>query len=106
VVNATSYAAGPLASNTIVSIFGTNLATVTALGQQTAGGYPTNLFGTKVSFGFVDAPLLYVSPSQINAVVPAGLAPGNADLTVTVYGETSRAEPVTIKAASSQLPGN
>ena len=106
VVNATSYAGGPLASNTIVSIFGTNLATVTALGQQTAGGYPTSLFGTKVTFGLFDAPLLYVSPSQINALVPARLAPGVFNVTVSVYGEGSRAEPVTIKAASSQLPGN
>lgn len=106
VVNATSYAGGPLASNMIVSIFGTNLATVTALGQQTAGSYPTSLFGTKVTFGVFDAPLLYVSPSQINALVPAGLAPGVFNVTVSVYDEGSRAEPVTIKAAGSQLPGN
>jgi alpha/beta hydrolase family protein/IPT/TIG domain-containing protein len=99
VVNAATYAAGPLAPNTIVSVFGTNLATVTALGQQTAGGYPTNLFGTKVSFGSVNAPLLYISPSQINAVVPAGLAPGNINVTVSVYDTASRAQPVTIAAA-------
>jgi uncharacterized protein (TIGR03437 family) len=82
--------------NTIVSIFGTNLATATAPGQSPAAGYPTNLFGTKVSFGFYDAPLLYVSPSQINAVVPANLTPGNASLSVTVHGATSRPELVTI----------
>jgi alpha/beta hydrolase family protein/IPT/TIG domain-containing protein len=99
VVNAATYAAGPLASNTIVSIFGTNLATVTALRPQTGGGYPTNLFGTKVTFGLLDAQLLYISPLQINAVVPAGLAPGNSNVTVTVYGTASRAQPVTIAAA-------
>lgn len=98
VVNAATYAAGPLAPNMIVSIFGTNLATVTALGKQTAGGYPTDLFGTKVTFGSLDAPLLYISPSQINAVIPAGLPPGNFNVTVSVYGTTSRAQPVTIAA--------
>ena len=99
VVNAATYAAGALAPNMIISIFGTNLATVTALGRSAAGGYPTNLFGTRVTFGFsVDAPLLYVSPSQINALVPAGLAPGSSNVTVTVYGEAGRTQPVTVTA--------
>ena len=51
-----------------------------------------------MSFGFVDAPLLYVLPSQINAAVPANLAPANASLSVTVHGATSRAQTVTIAA--------
>jgi uncharacterized protein (TIGR03437 family) len=77
------------------SIFGTNLATGTAVGEPGKSGYPINLLVMKVTFGFsVDAPLLYVSPSQINAVVPAGLAPGTSNVTITVFGETSRSEPV------------
>jgi Alpha/beta hydrolase domain len=97
VVNAATYTGGPLAPNTIISIFGTNLATATGLGQPTATGYPTTLFGTTVTFGqLVAVPLVYVSPSQINAIVPASMKPGNSDVTVTVYGSASRAEPVTI----------
>lgn len=99
VLNAMTNAAGPLAPNMIISIYGTNLATLTTQAQPTAAGYPTSLFGTKVSFGFFDAPLLYVSPSQINAVVPANLTPGNTSLTVTVHGATSRAQSVTIATA-------
>ncbi|MBI3933566.1 MAG: hypothetical protein HY316_02670 [Acidobacteria bacterium] len=101
VVNATTYLAGPLAPNSLVSIFGTNLATVTAPGQFVSGGYLTNLFGTRVSFNFsggsIDAPLLYISPLQINAQVPAGLAPGSASVTVTVDGATSAPQVVTIQ---------
>ena len=103
VVNAVTYAPGPLAPNMIISIFGSNLATVTALGQQAAGSYPTSLFGTKVTFGPTDAPLLYISPLQINAQVPAGLAPDNVNVTVTVDGATSPAQQATISAAG---PGN
>jgi hypothetical protein len=97
VVNASTYIAGPLAPNSLVSVFGTNLATVTAAGQLTAGRYPTSLFGSKVTFGATDAQLLYISPAQINAVVPSGLAAGTTSVTVTVDNATSPAQAVTIQ---------
>ena len=99
VVNAATYASGTLAPNTIVSIFGSNLATVTAAGQLAAGSYPTSLFGTRVTFGSSDAQLLYVSPLQINAVVPSGSSAGSTNVTVSVDGVTSAPQPVTIGPA-------
>jgi WD40 repeat protein/IPT/TIG domain-containing protein len=99
VVNAATYASGPLAPNSFVSIFGTNLATVTAAGQLAVGRYPTSLFGTKVTVGSTDAQLLYISPLQINAVVPSGLAAGSTSVTVSVDGATSAPQPVTITAS-------
>jgi hypothetical protein len=99
VLNAITNAAGPVAPGMILSIYGSNLATRAIEAQATDGRYPTELFGTKVSFGFVDAPLMYVSGSQVNAVVPANLTPGVTSLTVTVHGMTSRAQTVTIAAA-------
>jgi hypothetical protein len=99
VVNAATYAAGTLTPTTIVSIFGTNLATVVAAGQLAAGSYPTTLFGTRVAFGSRDAQLLYISPLQINAVVPSGFPPGSAIIvTVTVDGVASPPQQVTIGA--------
>jgi uncharacterized protein (TIGR03437 family) len=52
----------------IVSIYGANLAG----GTQMADVFPlpTQLGGTQVLFGGIAAPLLYVSPTQINAQVP------------------------------------
>jgi hypothetical protein len=100
VVNASTYAVGPLVANSLVSIFGINMASVTALGEPSEGRYPTNLFGTRVSFitsrGSVDAPLLYVSPLQVNIQVPIGLPPGPATLTVTIDGAASPPHAVTI----------
>ena len=96
IVNATTYTTGPLTPNMIISIFGTNLATVAAPGEVVRGSYPTTLFGTKVTFGTNDAQLLYVSPLQINAVVPSGIA-GDMDVFVTVDGALSPPQPVSIR---------
>ncbi len=98
VLNVKTNAAGPLAPNMIVSIYGSNLAAFATEVQPTSAGYPTSVNGTKVSFGFFDAPLLYVSGSKINAMVPPNLTPGTTSLTVTVHGSTSRAQVVTIAA--------
>jgi uncharacterized protein (TIGR03437 family) len=52
---------------------------------ETAGStsLPFELAGASVSVGGVAASLVYVSPSRIDFVVPAGLAPGDAEVIVT-----------------------
>jgi hypothetical protein len=101
VVSAFTYAAEPLTQNSLVSIFGTNLAHGTAQGQLLGGGFSSYLGGVRVSFNFaggrMDAPLLYISPLQINAQVPSGLPPGGANVTVTVDDATSVPQAVTIQ---------
>ncbi|HYL74826.1 MAG TPA: hypothetical protein VEU96_11515 [Bryobacteraceae bacterium] len=78
----------------IVSIFGARLGTQPVTAQFDATGlYPTDLShldytGTNVrdgvTFNGLAAPLLYISPSQINAVVPYGVAGQTAvDVIVT-----------------------
>src|SRR5712692_11246364 len=69
VVNAASYVAGgltgkALADNSIVSIFGSNLAST----EQAASGFPlpTTLGGTTVTMDGIPVPIFYVSPRQIN----------------------------------------
>ena len=56
------------ARGSLITIFGSNLAT----GTMSASGFPLPIQsgGTQVLFGGVPAPLLYVSPAQINAQVP------------------------------------
>lgn len=57
-----------VAAGSIIAIFGNHLSAGTA----GAEGFPlpTKLGGTSVSIGGVDAVLFYVSPAQINAMVP------------------------------------
>ena len=84
VVDGASFKPGPVAPGSIVSIFGTVLASGTA--QATTASLPTTLQSTQVLINGIAAPLFYVSPSQINAQVPwevTGLF--TTDLTVKVF---------------------
>jgi hypothetical protein len=68
-----------IAPGEIVSIYGAQLASQTA---QASFPLPTSLGSVQVEAGTPGAetllPLLYVSPSQINAVVPPGIQLGSA----------------------------
>jgi len=68
VVNAASYAQ-PVTPGSLVSIFGTNLASATA--SAPGQPLPIKLAGTSVTVNGVPAPLQFVSPDQINAEVPS-----------------------------------
>lgn len=84
-VRAASYAAHELASDSIASAFGFELANETASANTLP--LPTTLGGTKVeitdSKGVTKAaPLFFVSPAQINYLIPAGLSEGIASVAV------------------------
>jgi serine protease len=90
---ASSFAAA--ARGSLVSIYGSDLAAETALGT----GVPiaTQLAGTQVWFGDIAAPLLFVSPGQINAQVPFELPNvASVDLVVQTSTGTSDAVRVTL----------
>jgi uncharacterized protein (TIGR03437 family) len=96
-LNGASFAAVPLAPDSFASAFGAALATGT---ESIPAPYPTSFGGTKVTFtdskGVArSAPLSYVSPTQVNYIVPDGTALGPATVTVT-SGGTSFSEPVAI----------
>ncbi len=85
VVNGASYEA-MLAPGCWMSIFGTELAPDIAV-AQTREPLPTELLGVSVSVGGIVAPLGFVSPGQINAIVPFGIQPGaSVRLTLTRPG--------------------
>ena len=90
-VNSADFQPGPLAPNTIATLFGTNLAhTTTALTEDEikGGSIPTLLIGTgvTVAVGGIAAGLYYVSPTQINFLVPSIIVPGPSDVQVIVEG--------------------
>jgi uncharacterized protein (TIGR03437 family) len=74
-----------VAADSLISIFGANLANTTA--TATTLPLPSSLGGTEVTI--IDSagqtrqvPLLYVSPGQVNGVLPSSLAAGVATLVV------------------------
>jgi uncharacterized protein (TIGR03437 family) len=79
-VNAASFVADSVAPGSLATVFGSNLSTATA---QTAGSsYPTILAGTSVTLGGQASQLWYVSPGQINFLVPANMTPGRYILNI------------------------
>lgn len=81
-VNAASFQPDALlAPETIVSAFGTALAPVTR--SATTQPLPTNLAGVTVLVNGVPAPVFFVSPFQVNYLIPAGTAAGAASVVVT-----------------------
>jgi uncharacterized protein (TIGR03437 family) len=69
-----------IAPGSLISIFGTNLSTGTASAAATP--LPFELAGSSIVVNGSPAPLLYVSPTQINAQVPYETRTGAASLTI------------------------
>jgi uncharacterized protein (TIGR03437 family) len=84
VVSSASYAAGPVAPQEIVSLFGPNIASQTAIASLPL---PTVLGGASVNINGQPAQFFAVTPGQANVLVPAGLAAGPATVTV-LHGST------------------
>ncbi|MBI3427881.1 MAG: carboxypeptidase regulatory-like domain-containing protein [Acidobacteria bacterium] len=109
VVSAANFSA-KVAAESIVSAFGTVLATsrVTA----TSAPLPTSLGGTTVRLrdntGVMrDAPLFFVSPTQLNFQMPPGLQYGNVTITITNgSGQTSAGSLVLERIAPGLFTAN
>jgi len=101
-----SFLPGPIAPDSIVSAFGTNLTTATASATGDPSSLPTTLANTTVtvkdSKGTTrQAQLYYVSPTQINYLVPAATALGMTTVAVTAPNGITTTQ---VSAASSD-PG-
>jgi uncharacterized protein (TIGR03437 family) len=80
VVNAADYRATRIAPDQISAAFGTNLATQTLVADTLP--LPTTLGGTSVTVNGLAAPLFFVSPSQINFLMPPQVGLGAANIVV------------------------
>lgn len=108
VVNAADNQPGSLAPNTIATIYGTGLAyTTRALSADDIRGgmLPTVLPGTgvRVLVGSLPANIYYVSPNQINLLVPASLLPGASVVQVVLDGHAGPQVPIQLAAAAPAL---
>ncbi len=80
VVNAASLQPGSVAPGSLITIFGSNLAYAAMLAPT--AWLPRSLGGVTLSINGVLAPLLFVSPDQINAQVPFEVTEGWATATL------------------------
>jgi len=98
-VNAAAPAAA-LSPGELFSIYGVNLAAEAQWPLLLP--LPATMAAASVQIDGIDAPLVYVSPLQINAQVPWEAAPGAATLTVTHAG-VAASQTVSISAAGPAI---
>jgi uncharacterized protein (TIGR03437 family) len=108
VVNAADNQSGVLAANTLGTIYGANLAYSTAAitpGDIQGGILPIVLGAseTEVFVNHYPADLYYVSPIQINFLVPPNMTAGAAVVQVTIDGLAGPAISLTLAAAAPGL---
>ena len=108
IVNAASNQAGPIAPNTIVSLYGSDLAYVTrGISPEDLRGQvlPTTLSGTgvRVLVGKLNANLYFISPTQINFLVPASLLAGTVDVQIGLDSRYGPAVKLTLAPTSPAL---
>jgi uncharacterized protein (TIGR03437 family) len=105
IVNAATEAVGVLAPNALATIYGTNLAfsTVAVAASDIVGGkMPTSLGGVGVWVNSIPCSLFFVSPNQINFLVPYQFTSGTVSLIVARDGQ---AGPVASLQLTSTSPG-
>jgi uncharacterized protein (TIGR03437 family) len=105
-VSAATFKPGPAAPDTIVTGFGANLAAERA--DATTQPLPTVLGTTSVSIhdaSGIDtaAQLTTVTPGQVNYIVPAAVALGDATVSVTRDGNVVAAGPLTIDSVAPSV---
>lgn len=96
----------PVAPGSLVQIYGSNLGASTSDASQVP--LPKSLGGVSVKIGGISAPIKDVAPvgpfgdvnTFVNAQVPFGVTPGNADVVATVNGVDSPAETTAIVASA------
>jgi len=105
-VSAASYQGSTSSEESIVSVFGQALATTTE--ASTTLPLPTMLGGTRIlvrdSAGIERAaPLFYVSPFQVNYLVPPGTSPGLATVTIQSAAQVISTGTLQIQSVSPAL---
>jgi len=89
-----------IAPGSWIEIYGQNLASMTR--QWSASDFqgdkaPTSLDGITVSIGGVQAFVSYISPGQVNALVPSAVAAGTATVTVSNGSQTTAPYSVSVR---------
>ena len=97
---------GAIAPGTFIEIYGQNLAGTARSWQAsdfTGDAAPRSLGGVSVRVNGQPAYVSYVSPGQVNALVPSAIAPGTAVVTVQNGSQISNPCTVTVNALEPGL---
>jgi trimeric autotransporter adhesin len=103
IVSAASGVGLAVAPGEIVAIYGTAIGPVAPATAQPGsnGNFPTELAGSTVSFNGINAPLLYTSATQIDAIVPYGVSNSSvANVIVNYQSQTLTSAGVPIVPAA------
>jgi uncharacterized protein (TIGR03437 family) len=106
ICNASNCAPGPFAPNSAISLFGANLSfnTQSLTSDLIVGGkLPTQMGGVGVYVDGSLAPLLFVSPGQINFLIPITEIAGDAKINVVRQGVTGPIVTISLASAAPQL---
>jgi uncharacterized protein (TIGR03437 family) len=101
VTDAADFSPDAIAPGSLISIFGSGLAQ--SANSASATPLPLSIGDVSVTINGIVAPVLYISPGQINAQVPNEVAAGSASLVVRAYGTLSAPKAITVKAAAPAL---
>jgi len=99
IVSAASYA-GPVAPGTLVAIFGSSFTDPGNVLLANSLPWPSNLGGTSVTIAGVTAPVFVVTPGQINAMLPFGLAV-DTELPIVVTRNNAVSAPQSVSMVSA-----
>jgi endo-1,4-beta-xylanase len=104
VTNAASYAAGPISSGEMVTLWGAGIgpATLAAAQYDVTNALPTSVGNTRVYFDGVPAPMVYASAGQVSAIVPASVKGTGTQIQVEYLG--TKTAPLSVPVASA-APG-
>jgi uncharacterized protein (TIGR03437 family) len=100
--NVFSYALNSTPPGSVFVLFGTNLATRAASAATVP--FPTKLLNTTVTVNGTAAPLYYVSPTQINAIMPWE-TPGGALASAVVTNGTTTSNAAAVYVPATGTPG-
>ncbi|HTR38924.1 MAG TPA: IPT/TIG domain-containing protein [Bryobacteraceae bacterium] len=101
IVNAASYASGPVGPGELVTIFGTNIGPANAATMNVTNGYvDTSLSNVSVKIDGKDAPIIYASQNQVSVQVPYEVSIGTGKTVALVNGTNNANSTVTTQASA------
>jgi uncharacterized protein (TIGR03437 family) len=105
ITNGASLQPGAVSPGEIVTLFGNNIGpatptTGTSFTPTASGTVPTTLGNISVTFNNVAAPLIFVAPGQINAIVPYEVA-GQTSVPVIVTNNGTASATTTVSVAAT-----
>ena len=105
VTNAASNLVGPVSPGEVVVLYGWMLGppTLTIAAANSGGQLDPQLGGASVSVNGIPAPILYVSYSQVGAIVPEQVSAGSAQVSLTWQGQSSPTLSLTVAASAPAL---